>query len=408
MKKLKQWMHSEGKTILWSLKQTCTIKKLPLFLWLALFLAISLSPTLSLLFSQRMIDNITAAIRDPSVKLQIGNIIIWGLFLTLSAGLSNLCALVFSTYLSNTYSIYMQERLMEQFNRIPLRQFANADFMNKTAGAVAGADRLSYFVDKSVALMTTLINIVFSYVVLVRTNIGIAGIALVIGIFVCSLSFRDVNDDGKVLQTQRVSPEKYRSKWNYGMQQGNLFRRSLYVESGIKTVDSVFLDTIKTFAFNRFARQIGFVEPICYNYLVHTDSTSRNKELHHGMWEVPRKTFGVMLNEMFATYTALTEEEDRLRAEQQMTKSYYSYMLQFLRKAPFREMKESYRKLHAMMREKFPRYLKNPYLTLRKKYGNRSVCRAAYLTDRELMRLDIKEDHVIHPENFMNGKGKPR
>lgn len=154
-------MHSEGKTILWSLKQTCTIKKLPLFLWLALFLAISLSPTLSLLFSQRMIDNITAAIRDPSVKLQIGNIIIWGLFLTLSAGLSNLCALVFSTYLSNTYSIYMQERLMEQFNRIPLRQFANADFMNKTAGAVAGADRLSYFVDKSVALMTTLINIVF-------------------------------------------------------------------------------------------------------------------------------------------------------------------------------------------------------------------------------------------------------
>ena len=184
MKKPKQWMHSEGKTILWSLKQTCTIKKLPLFLWLALFLAISLSPTLSLVFSQRMIDNITAAIRDPSVKLQIGNIIIWGLFLTLSAGLSNLCALVFSTYLSNTYSIYMQERLMEQFNRIPLRQFANADFMNKTAGAVAGADRLSYFVDKSVALMTTLINIVFSYAVLVRTNIGIAGIALVIGIFV--------------------------------------------------------------------------------------------------------------------------------------------------------------------------------------------------------------------------------
>ena len=194
MKKPKQWMHSEGKTILWSLKQTCTIKKLPLFLWLALFLAISLSPTLSLLFSQRMIDNIAAAILDPSVKLQIGNIIIWGLFLTLSAGLSNLCALVFSTYLSNTYSIYMQERLMEQFNRIPLRQFANADFMNKTAGAVAGADRLSYFVDKSVALMTTLINIVFSYAVLVRTNIGIAGIALVIGIFVCSLSFRDVND----------------------------------------------------------------------------------------------------------------------------------------------------------------------------------------------------------------------
>ena len=52
-------------------------------------------------------------------------------------------------------------------------------------------------------------------------------------------------------------------------------------------------------------------------------------------------------------------------------------MLQFLRKAPFREMKESYRKLHAMMREKFPRYLKNPYLTLRKKFGNRFYARLA-------------------------------
>lgn len=190
-------------------------------------------------------------------------------------------------------------------------------------------------------------------------------------------SFRDVNDDGKEQQTQTVSAEKYRTKWCYGMQQGNLFRRELYVSSGMKTVDSVFLDSIKTFAFNRFAVRVGFVEEICYNYLVHTDSTSRNKELHHGMWDVPRKTFRVIVEELYATYSALTTAEDRLRAEQQAVKLYYSYIFQFLRKASYRETKESYVRLHAIMREKFPKYLKNPYLTLGKKFGNRFYARFA-------------------------------
>ena len=190
-------------------------------------------------------------------------------------------------------------------------------------------------------------------------------------------SFRDVNDDGKALQIQQVSSGPYRSKWCYGMQQGNLFRRAVYTGNGLRTVDSVFLDAIKIYTFNRYAERIGFVEKACYNYLVHTDSTSRNKELHQGMWDVPRKTFGVILDEMYATYSMLSDPEDCLRAEQQAIKLYYSYILQFLRKASFRETKESYRRLRAMMREKFPNYLNNPYLTLGKKFGNRFYARLA-------------------------------
>lgn len=188
-------------------------------------------------------------------------------------------------------------------------------------------------------------------------------------------AFRDINDDGKVLGVQSIG--EHCNKWCYGMQQGNLFRRSVYVENGLRTVDSVFLDAVKTFAFNRFAARVGYVEEVCYNYLVHTDSTSRNKQLHLGMWDVPRKTFSVILDEMYATYEQLTEEEDRLRAEQQIIKIYYSYILQFLRKAPLRETLRSYTRLRAMMREKLPRYLRNPYLSLGKKFGNRFYARLA-------------------------------
>lgn len=202
-------------------------------------------------------------------------------------------------------------------------------------------------------------------------------------------SFRDVNDDGKECQVQQIVAEKYRSKWCYGMQQGNLFRRELYVNSGMQTVDSVFLDAIKTYAFNRFAKNVGFVSTACYNYLVHTDSTSRNKELHHGMWDVPRKTFAVILEQMHKTYAELTDPEDLLRAKLQMTKIYYSYIFQFLRKASFRETMDGYGRLRAMMREKFPKYLKNPYLTLGKKFGNRFYARVATVLPAWCERLHL-------------------
>ncbi len=194
MKRIKKWVHSEGKTILWAIKQICAIKKAPLFLWMILFLAISLSPTLSWWFSQRMIDNITAAAQNPNVSLEISNIIIWGLFLTLSAGLNNLCNLLFGTYLSNAYTIYMQEKLMSQFNRIPLRQFANVEFTNKASRARTGAGRLAYFIEKSISFLTAVINIIFSYVVLIKINVWISAIALGIGIFIVYLSFKQVND----------------------------------------------------------------------------------------------------------------------------------------------------------------------------------------------------------------------
>lgn len=186
-------------------------------------------------------------------------------------------------------------------------------------------------------------------------------------------AFRDVDDSGKQTQVQSIG--ECRNKWYFGMQQGNLFRRSLYLENGMRTVDSVFLDAIKTFQFNYFAKNIGFVEQPCYNYLVHTDSTSRNKQLHLDMWTTPRKTFEVIINELGATYEKCIGTPDEAFAQRQIMKLYYSYIYQFLRVAPLKETMESYGRIRAMMNEKVPNYLRNPYTTLSAKSGNRFYAR---------------------------------
>jgi hypothetical protein len=159
------------------------------------------------------------------------------------------------------------------------------------------------------------------------------------------------------------------------MQQGNLFCRSLYLEKGMRTVDSVFLDAIKTFTFSFYAQKIGTVLTPCYNYLVHTDSTSRNKQLHLGMWEVPRKTFRVILDELCKVYDQCKDTPDGPYAQRQIMKLYYSYIFQFLRSAPLKETLQSYDKLRGMMKEKMPDYLKNPLTGLSAKNGNRFYAR---------------------------------
>lgn len=188
-------------------------------------------------------------------------------------------------------------------------------------------------------------------------------------------AFRDVNDNGKVCQVQNIGA--VHNKWYFGMQQANLFRRELYLSSGMKTVDSVFLDAIKTFQFNYYAKNIGFVETACYNYLVHTDSTSRNKKLHEGMWDIPRKSFETIIDQLGATYDLCMGSEDELHAQKQIMKLYYSYIYQFLRVAPLRETMRSYVKIRALMRARVSGYLKNPYVSLSKKAGNRFYARFA-------------------------------
>ena len=211
-------------------------------------------------------------------------------------------------------------------------------------------------------------------------------------------AFRDVDDDGKVDQEQTIGACK--NKWYFGMQQGNLFRRELYQSNGLYTRDSVFLDAIKTYEFNYYAKNIGFVETVCYNYLVHTDSTSRNKQLHLGMWDMPRKSFATIIETLGDVYRKCEDQQEALYAQRQAMKLYYSYIYQFLRVAPLKETIASYKRIRAMMREQFPGYLKNPYAKLSKKSGNRFYARlvlwGSVLCEKlHLMRVALFFYHLI-------------
>lgn len=159
------------------------------------------------------------------------------------------------------------------------------------------------------------------------------------------------------------------------MQQGNLFRRSIYCENNIKTMDSNYLDSIKTFTFNLYAQSVGYVETPCYNYLVHLDSTSRNKQIHLDMWETPRKSFQTILDALHEVHQRCMDEDDAARAELQVIKIYYSYVFNVLRAASMKEKKENYKKLHDMMRKAFPGYIHNRYANLSPKSGNRFYAR---------------------------------
>ena len=53
-----------------------------------------------------------------------------------------------------------------------------------------------------------------------------------------------------------------------------------------------------------------------------------------------------------------------------------------------------------VLSEKKTEELEKAVDTLRKKYGNNIIQRAAILKDEKLRRMDIKAEHVIHPENF--------
>ena len=202
-------------------------------------------------------------------------------------------------------------------------------------------------------------------------------------------SFKDINDNGKLTKTQTLGYNP--NKWHFGMQQGNLFKRSTYVENNIKTVDSVFLDSIKTFEFNYYAKEVAFIKNNCYNYLVHTDSTSRNKKLHIGMWYEDRKSFKVILDNMVKTYEKCKGTDDELHAQKQIIKIYYSYIYQFLRAATLKETLLSYKKLHKIMLESMPDYLKNPYTGLGKKCGNNFYARFALWVSATCEKLHIMQ-----------------
>ena len=209
-------------------------------------------------------------------------------------------------------------------------------------------------------------------------------------------SFRDVDEQGRVKQIQYLGKEPI--GWLYGMQQANLFRTSIYKEKHIST-GTLWVDAEKTFKFSAYCHRCAFVFEPCYNYLVHLDSTSRNKTLHERFYTDSDYSFEKFMRNCIP-YLPSQDNNDRIMAEYQLARYYYSYIFQFSRDAPLNKKMEIYRILNQTMKKYLPFYLNSVSLALKdnnatRPYAWRIAKLASTLEKMHLMKFGLIIYHIF-------------
>lgn len=210
-------------------------------------------------------------------------------------------------------------------------------------------------------------------------------------------AFRDVDEHGNIMQVQELGEEP--NFWLYGMQQANLFKRSIYVENDIHT-QCFWLDSEKTFIFNSFCTNVAYVKKACYNYLVHTDSSSRNKNLYEKLLNDEYYSFEKLISVCAKYIENVNDSHSVSLAKYQLTRCYYSYIFQFLRDAPLKNMLSMYKDLRKTIKKYIPDYLEATKIGLKDKKSvrnySRKVTMLSYFLEKfNLMRLALIGYHIV-------------
>lgn len=209
-------------------------------------------------------------------------------------------------------------------------------------------------------------------------------------------SFRDVNDDGKVVKVRNVGKKPI--MWLHTMQQANLFRTEIYHKNNIQ-LECFWNDAEKCIQFSQYVKKVAFVEKPCYNYLVHLDSYTRNKEVYKRIWN-ERESLDLLMSKFRMVYDALESQEDKDWQEYQSIRTYFSYIFQYLRDAPLKLKWEYYDKLRKIMKTHYPNYHSNSKVSFLRKEGDQFASRLMFwglvLTERlHLMKLALLVYHVL-------------
>ncbi len=173
-------------------------------------------------------------------------------------------------------------------------------------------------------------------------------------------AYREVNEDGKVLLNRTFG--KKPNAWILHAQQANLFRRSIYQGNQIE-VSCHAVDAEKTMIFCGFADKTVYVRTHCYNYLIHQNSATRGHKIYERIWE---KAYSLerLLKRFHTVYDRLETDKDKDWSEYQAVRIYYLYIYGYLLGAPLKVKWREYEKLHRVMESVYPRYLKNPKISL--------------------------------------------
>ncbi len=216
-------------------------------------------------------------------------------------------------------------------------------------------------------------------------------------------AFRDINTDGKIMQVQELGENP--NCWMYAMQQANLYRTSIYKNNDIQS-KTMWIDVEKMIKFAHYSKNTAFVRKPCYNYLVHSNSTSRVKNVCKRYLNEDLFSFERLLNECLP-YLPKEDDSDRTISVYALTKCYFGTLFLAVKSASLKETMQLYNLLNGLMKKYLPSYLKDTSSALKIKKMNRPytyhIMKLSYFLERtQLMKPGLFMYHFLSKIHHFN------
>lgn len=217
-------------------------------------------------------------------------------------------------------------------------------------------------------------------------------------------AFRTVNNKGKVLQNQYLPPNP--SKYMCGCHHGCIYKKKIFEDNNIKFIDCGSIeDCYLTAVFATYAKSVGFVNEILYNWVIHDKSTSASSKEINDFNNV--RIFEKFLNNISKYYQKMEDESERIIFEYQIIKIYCVMLYHNYRYAKIKEKLKAYNKMKELMLNFNSKYLENPlikwkYPTPIRKYAKRIIWLTIMLEKMHLMPLALLIYHIITKVYYFN------
>ena len=176
-------------------------------------------------------------------------------------------------------------------------------------------------------------------------------------------SFRFVDENGKKLKEERAFERDSVTKWCYTYIHANLFKKEIFMKSGIILETSFATDVETTFQFCVHSNNVEYCDVVQYNYLIHDSTTRDPKRLYeYVMAGDPRCNLSDLFGSMSRNVQQYLNEQDYEKFEYGLIRFYYSKLLVTVQGYSKKEVKDIYFVYNQAINSFFPDYLNNRYI----------------------------------------------
>lgn len=145
---------------LWALKEAFKINKWTIILWISVNSLGSLMPAFFLLVTKNIIDGLNSQLSNG--KSMTANVVVMvsilGILL-MTKSMYDLIPQMLDFILHNKFSVAIQKKTILKMQEIPLRNFDNAEFMNKIGSVGETANQLAYYIANIALFIGSLIGV---------------------------------------------------------------------------------------------------------------------------------------------------------------------------------------------------------------------------------------------------------